>query len=192
MIESVSPRPAHVCRTAACQPPARYLLVLPAAGYAVRGRHMLELAAETSWMGNTAWGRTLVVREAYRALELAMHNWLEQKGGWTFAVRGCEGTAPYVRGDSHLPTVSAHNDPRLLCTGADVSAFGFWLLYRWACERKRVVLQRDAPSPPLLLCSDGVFELDMFSWSREVAIPGVMCVLCTLATHCASPSERSR
>ena len=53
---------------------------------------------------------------------------------------------------------------------------GYLLLYRWACEGRRVVvLKRTSSSTrtPVLLCKDGAFRLDTVSMEEELADPDV-------------------
>ncbi|KAG5183837.1 hypothetical protein JKP88DRAFT_315943 [Tribonema minus] len=53
--------------------------------------------------------------------------------------------------------------------GIGKSMLSYLLLYRWACERQRVVFHKRGFTHPVLLCSDGAFELNKADLARELA-----------------------
>lgn len=63
--------------------------------------------------------------------------------------------------------------------GIGKSMMGYLLLYRCACQGRRVVVLKSAfiYRAPVLLCKEGAFKLDAASLEHELRNPDVMCVI---------------
>jgi hypothetical protein len=98
---------------------------------------------------------------------------------------------PYAHGRGVLPRT---------CTGIGKSMLGYLLLYRWACEGRRVVLRKAGfrNGVPVLLCADGAVKLTEDACIKELEDEDVRCTspnvrlgAVQLTIECASKSLRT-
>ena len=141
---------------------------------------MLELHKGTYFFGSEDLGAKLFIRDFwYDAVENRLKEHFSS-GGKAMAIIGNPGDVRqhYLLHFSSSGCIRSSYFPSLLliCAGIGKSMLGYLLLWKWACEGKRVVVAKAGQlhNRPVLFCTEGAFILTEKELRMELDNANVM------------------